>query len=455
MSFISNFWNRNMRKRIFVLGIDGTPATFIRKMITEGKFPNFQKLVQKGTLRRMNSVIPCISSVAWTSFMTGTNPAKHNIQGFVDRKPNPFKIFIPLANEIAVLTVSEMLSRAGKRVVSINLPVSYPPKQVNGVQISCFLATDISKAVYPTDLAPKLKELGYRIDVDAKLARNQRYDEFLKDLHHTFDQRVKTARYLMEQQDWDYFHLHIMETDRINHFFWEQWENGDTKFAPEFEKFYQKVDQFIGELDRLLPDEIDFMILSDHGFCTLKKEVYLNHWLEKNGYLKYKSKTPQAITDLDPNSKAFSLLPGRIFINLKGREEFGSVAPGQEYENLRNELIEKLPSLVDPDSGESIVRKIYKREELFNGPFFKTTPDLLVVPHDGYDFKGNIAEEKLTAKGTLVGMHTDDDAAFFLRNHFIKKDDNSFGIIDILPTMMELLGVQVPEARQFDGMSIL
>jgi predicted AlkP superfamily phosphohydrolase/phosphomutase len=424
-------------------------------MIAEGKFPNFQKLVQKGTLRRMNSVIPCISSVAWTSFMTGTNPAKHNIQGFVDRKPNPFKIFIPLATDIAVPTISEMLSRAGKRVVSINLPVSYPPKQVNGVQISCFLATNLSKAVYPAELVPEIKQLGYRIDVDAKLARNQRYDEFLKDLHYAYDQRVKTARYLMEKQDWDYFHLHIMETDRINHFLWEQWENGHPHFAPEFEKFYQKVDQFIGELDSSLPDEIDLMILSDHGFCTLKKEVYLNYWLEKNGYLRYKSEKPQAITDIHPDSKAFSLLPGRIFINLKGREEFGSVAPGQEYENLRNELIGKLPSLLDPDSGERIIRKIVKRETLFNGPHFETTPDLLVIPENGYDLKGNILEEKLTAKGTLVGMHTDDDATFFLRNRLINKDDNTFGIIDILPTIMKLLDLNVPEASQFDGKSIL
>ena len=157
MSLFKNMLKRN-NKKLFVLGIDGTPFTFIQKMMNKNKFPNLKKLVGHGSLLRMNSVIPCISSVAWTSFLTGVNLGKHNIQGFVDRKLNPFRIYIPTAKNIAVPTISEIFSRLGKRVVSINVPVSYPPKEVNGVQISCFLATDLAKAVYPSSYYPFLKE---------------------------------------------------------------------------------------------------------------------------------------------------------------------------------------------------------------------------------------------------------------------------------------------------------
>lgn len=452
MGFLKNILGKSNRKRLFVLGIDGTPFTFIQQQIETGNFPNFKKMMGKGSLKRMNSVVPCISSVAWTSFMTGVNLAKHNIQGFVDRKLNPFSIFIPTAKSIAAPTISEILSKTGKKVVSINVPVSYPPKEVNGVQISCFLATDLAKAVYPKDLYPYLKETGYRIDVDAWQGRKDK-EKFLQDIHYTFDKRIEVMHHLMEQEDWDFFQLHIMETDRINHFLWEQWESGHPKYEAEFIKFYQRVDQLIGELDENLGDNVEYMVLSDHGFCTIKKEVYLNHWLEQNGYLKYKTAEPKALTEMHPESKAYSLIPGRIFVNLKGREDEGTVMPGEEYEQLRNELIERLPAMIDPDTGEKIVRKIFKREELFSGPFYDNTPDLVVVPVDGFDLKGNINQPKLTYKGELVGMHTDDDATFYLRNHTVT--DDPFSIVDMLPTMLELLELEVPEAQNFDGKSIL
>jgi len=451
MGLINGISKKN-DKRLFVLGIDGTPYTFIKKQIEEGKFPNFKRLLSKGSLLKMNSVFPCISSVAWTSFITGVNLAKHNIQGFVDRRMNPFRIFIPTAKDIAVPTISEIFSRAGKRVISINVPVSYPPKEVNGVQISCFLATDLTKAVYPSSYYTFLKEIGYRIDVDAWQARKEK-DKFLQDIHYTFNKRVDTAYYFMAKDHWDYCHLHIMETDRINHFLWEHWEKGDPVYAAEFEKFYQKVDQLIGDLDEQLGDDVEFMIVSDHGFCSIKKEVYLNYWFEQNGYLKYKSEKANAITEMHPESKVYSLIPGRIYINLKGREDNGCVTPGREYENLRQELIEKLPQITDPATGEKIIRHVYKREEIYNGPFFESTPDLVAVPYNGYDLKGNILQQNFTYKGELVGMHTDDDATFYLRNAHIKQMD--FGIIDMLPTIADVLNFKMEEASNFDGKSLL
>jgi len=452
MGLFEDRLSKDNGKKLFVLGIDGTPFTFAKKQIDEGKFPNFKRLTEKGSFLRMKSVVPCISSVAWTTYLTGVNPAKHNIHGFVDRKLKPFNIFIPTAKNIAVPTISEMLSKVGKRVVSINVPISYPPKEVNGMQISCFLATKLAKAVYPAEKYQILKEMGYRIDVDAWQARKEK-EKFLKDLNYTFDKRVEATNYFMENEEWDYFHIHIMETDRINHFLWEQWENGDPKLAPEFEKFYQKIDRLIGDLDDKLDDEIEFMVLSDHGFCTIKKEVYLNHWLEQNGYLRYKTDRPQSIADIHPESKAYSLIPGRIFINLKGREDDGSVLPGDEYEKLRNELIERLQTISDPDTGEKIVRHIFKREELSPGPFSENSPDLLVIPVDGFDLKGNINQSKLTYKGELVGMHTDDDALFCLRNHQIS--EAKLGIVDMLPTVLDLMQTQIPEADNFDGKSLL
>ncbi|MFQ6092308.1 MAG: alkaline phosphatase family protein [bacterium] len=433
---------REKKRKVVVIGIDGVPYSFLRQQMAAGVMDHFTRLVEKGSFNRMNSVIPTVSSVAWSSYMTGKNPGKHNIYGFVDRHPNPLEIFIPTSSHMKGETLWEILSRNGIKVVVMNVPVTYPPREVSGVLVSGFLATKLEKAVYPQSLSAKLEEMGYRIDVDAWQAHQDK-EKFLQDLHHTLERRIEMAFYLMDHQEWDFFQVHIMETDRINHFLWEQWESEDETYAPEFVRFYREIDRFLGEMESKLGDEIELIILSDHGFCTLKKEVFVNRWLEEKGYLTLRDGEKRALADIETGSKAYSLIPGRIFVNLKGREQMGSVDAGKGYEQVREELIGELPTMVDPDTGERIIKAVYKREELYSGPCFEQAPDLVAVPEDGYDLKGNLDREKLTHKGPLVGMHTFEDAALYVRGREISAED--FSITDLMPTILALMGVPVPE----------
>lgn len=428
--------------KVVVIGIDGVPYSFLQQQMAAGVMDHFARLVERGSFREMKSVIPTVSSVAWASYMTGKNSGKHNIYGFVDRHPDPLEIFIPTSSQMKGETLWEILSRNGMQVVVINVPVTYSPRQVNGIIISGFLSTKLEKAVYPQSLFSKLKEMEYRIDVDAWQARRD-MRKFLEDLHYTLERRIETAFYLMDHQEWDFFQLHIMETDRINHFLWEQWESGDATYAPEFIKFYQKIDRFLGEMEDRLAGDTEFIILSDHGFCTLKKEVFINRWLEERGYLKLRDGERRALSDIKNESKAYSLIPGRIFINLKGREQMGSVGAGKEYEEVREGLIAELPTMVDPETRERIVKTVLRREDLYSGPCFEQAPDLVAVPEDGYDLKGNLDQERLTHKGTLVGMHTFEDAALYMRGKEIPSED--FSITDLMPTILGLMGVPVPE----------
>jgi len=435
-------FSKKKKKRVVVIGIDGVPYTFIRKHIDSGDFPNFKALLEKGDFRRMNSVMPCISSVAWSSYMTGCNPAKHNIYGFIDRRPNPFDMFIPTSVNMKAPTLWQILSENKLRVVVINVPVTYPPKEVNGVLIADFLATDLRKAVYPQSVFDKLDSIGYRIDVDAWAGRKDK-DKFLEDINYTIDKRIETAYWLFESQKWDFFQLHIMSTDRINHFLWEEYEADDPKYAPQFLAFYKKIDDFLGEMEKKVSENSEFIVLSDHGFCSVKKEVFTNYWLEKEGYLKFSKEKRSGLKDMSPETKVYSLIPGRFFVNLKGREQFGSVEPGAEYEKVRDELIEKLPTMTDPETGDKIIRKVYKREEIYSGPHFEQAADIIADPHDGYDLKANLNQEQLALKGSLEGMHTYDDASLYIRSRQIIGD--SLWIADLMPTILHLLGVNIPE----------
>ena len=104
----------------------------------------------RGTLLQMDTSIPDISSVAWTSFMTGSNPGRHGIYGFLDLQPNSYKIYFPNSRHIQSKTLWDVAGGAGRRSVVINVPSTYPAQPLNGVLISGFVAININKATYPS-----------------------------------------------------------------------------------------------------------------------------------------------------------------------------------------------------------------------------------------------------------------------------------------------------------------
>ena len=437
------------KPRVLVIGIDGTPFTFLKKHIEAGDFPTLKSLAEQEAFAQMDSVQPCISSVAWSTYMTGKNPGKHGIFGFIDRIPNPFKIYIPNSRNMISDTLWEILSRNGKTVVVINVPVTYPPRQVNGVLIGCFLSADIDKAVYPPGLVPKLKQMGYRIDVDAWQGHDKDKEAFLQDVEYTLNKRWEAARYFMKEVDWDFFQLHIMETDRMNHFLWEHYENNDPKYAQRFLDFYKLVDAIIGDLVNSVRDSDLVIVLSDHGFCSVKKEVYLNHALEEKGFL---TLTPEAksVADMTPATIAYSLIPGRIFLNLKGREEKGKVKPGLQAETILSEIEEWLLTLTDDDTSEAIIKETIRSGDLYHGDQLHMAPDLLAIPYDGFDMKGNVKPVKLTHKGELVGTHTYHDAALLVRGHNLTMERPQ--LHSLMPSILEKLQVEIPS--DLDGRPI-
>jgi len=390
----------------------------------------------------MKSVYPTVSSVAWASYMTGRNPGRHNIYGFVDRKPGTYDIFIPNSQYLKSRTLWEHLSDAGKRVVVINVPVTYPPRRVNGVLVGCFLGSNMDKIAYPPTVSAKLKELGYRIDVDAQRGHVSK-DDLLADLHTTLDGRIAAADHFLKTENWDFFQLHIMGTDRINHFLWGEMEENDPHFAPEFLRYYQRIDAYLGEMaDRLPARDCELIILSDHGFCTLRKEVYLNVYLAEKGWLKFTQDQPKVPQDIHPETRAYSLIPGRIYVHLQGREPQGCVAPGREYEEVRERVTQDLLEMRDPETGEAIIRQVLRREDLYAGEYVDAAPDLVAVAYDGYDLKATADKPSLTGRGAITGMHTYEDALLYVRGQDITNEDLS--VMDPMVTILKWMGVEPP-----------
>jgi predicted AlkP superfamily phosphohydrolase/phosphomutase len=440
-----------MGRKVAVLGLDGTPFTFAQNMMApDSPMPNFARLLQSGCLRRMRSTHPDISGVAWSSFMTGKNPAKHGIFGFIDRKPGTYQTFIPNSTHMQGETIYEIAGKRGLRVCSLGVPNSFPPRPINGAMVGCFLSPSVERATYPPELAQELKGMGYKVDTDPWAAREST-ERFLEDFRATLKTRGAAILKMLRKEPWDLFVAHIIETDRLHHFLWGNYEHGDEKLAPAFVDCYRQVDEFIGRFVEAVPRSYELIVLSDHGSCAIKQEVYLAHWLMINGYLKFTKEKPESMDDIDASSKAYVLDPGRIFINLQGREPRGSVAPGEPYDRLRSELAEAIQALRDPDDDSPIVKQVHFREDIYNGSQFSRAPDLLVETYDGYDVKGSISQTKLLGRGPLTGMHTFDDAMFFLRGD--RQLRANPGIVDVPATILSLLDIPVPS--DMDGQPCL
>ncbi len=446
------FFRSGKKSRLFILGLDGSPLPLLRRLMQAGDLPNLARIFEGGTAVEMNSSFPDVSAVAWTSVNTGKNPAKHSIYGFVDRKPGTDKIEIMTAAHVRAKTIWELASDQGRRAVAINVPLSYPPHQINGVVVSDFLAPTLPKAVYPTAWLPRLEALGYRIDTDPWAAR-QSLDAFLEDFRITAENRAEAVIQLMDAEAWDLFMVVFMETDRLHHFLWQYMEENDPVWGPKFLDAYRQIDALAGRIVAKLTAEDDLIVLSDHGFTTLKQEVYLNVWLEQQGFLsvdRAEGEGSDPLRAIEDGSRVYSLDPGRIYLNLAGREPRGTVAAG-DAGHVLEEVSQALRELRDPSDGSPVIQDIFPADEIYHGPERNRAPDLLVMSHDGYDLKGSFEATELMTRGKLVGMHKYDNATLFVRGRRITVDHAS--VRDVLPTACHLLGIDCP--NDVDGSVII
>jgi predicted AlkP superfamily phosphohydrolase/phosphomutase len=502
--------------RVLVVGLDGATLDLIQLWVEQGVLPTFGRVMAEGAWGRLESVIPPLTGPAWTSFMTGKNPGKHGIFDFVRRGKEDY-YGVPINSSLRDGdTLWHLLSEAGKRVGVYSVPATYPPEPVNGFMVTGMLTPpDATDYTYPSQLALELEQAvpSFTLAAEGTAHALGRESHLIDALERLTDMNMEATRYLMDRQEWDFFMTVFKETDVAMHWLWrfaDQDHAGYVHEAPErlqqgLQQCYRNLDTALAELLDTAGEDTIVIIMSDHGAGPLEQYIHANGWLLDQGFMQLQrtlstrakrllyqvGMTPSALYRLSMamgrgpqvaqtlrrhKVGTLSLLRraflafedvdwlrtrvyalgnyGQLYVNLRGREPQGIVAPGAEHERVVDELVDRLSHLHHPRTGEAIPLRVYRREEIYQGQHLEEGPDVVFLPEDmrynGYGLYQFSSRSWLEPIFDRSGGHRMDGIIMFTGpgvrpGHVLEGAE----LIDLAPTVLAALGVPIP--NDMDG----
>ncbi len=503
-----------MARRLLVIALDGATLDLIGPWLDDGSMPTLAGLRAEGVSGRLRSIVPPVTAPAWCTFMTGKNPGKHGVFEFFLRAPGSFDE-VPVNSHMREgRTIWDLLGDADKRVLVAGIPVTYPPTPVNGNLVADFLTPRGDRRfTYPRELLDEIERATgpyelYHVEVYRKGGAHLVLDE----LERVLDANRRSYSWLLRNKEWDFAMLHVWGTDRYGHELWHvldprhpMHDPAETAIhGPRCAAYWKGVDAAVKEWIDAAPDAA-VLVLSDHGFGPIHRFLVFNVWLRETGFLRLKSGwgtfarrslfelgvTPAlgyrlsmhlglarmrlaagvgtrgklfrrinraflSLNDVDwSRTRAYSKGNyGQMFLNLRGREPQGIVAPGREENHVLDDLEAALRELKDPQTGGPLLGEIHRKEELYSGPHLDRAPDLTFLPADmrnkalgTVDFTSNRFVE--WAYGNS-GDHRMDGVIFF-RGDGVRAGAELAGgrLLDVAPTILHYLGEGVPS--DFDG----
>jgi predicted AlkP superfamily phosphohydrolase/phosphomutase len=506
---------KNYKRKVFILGIDGATFDVIHPLINKGKLHNFNKVIECGTHGNLDSTIPPLSAPAWIGFMTGKNPGHYGAYHFRDidiTNPQNFtKIELINSSFYKGDTFFDYLGEIGYRVGLMTIPVTYPPWKVNGFLVSGYPCPDPSvntNFTYPSKLSNEIPDnLNWTEDVNSDLIPKQEYrgannpEDILQGGLSMMKKRTNYTFELMKRYNCDVTVLVWGAIDRAQHVLWKYHDTNHSLYQPEnryktyIEDLYLYADQLLSKIINQLRPYENLFILSDHGFGPRQGHFFhLNAWLNQEGYLKANyieklrnnffanslkpavhkfvkalnqtssQKLAQVNQQLVASGVDFSKTQAFMYpiheqtvglvINLKERQPFGIVS-SPKYESLRDQLIKKLKEILDHRNGAKVIKKCYKREELYRGSEAEKAPDIIIVLNDNY-YGGTRAFGKIFSNmhhrntQTVNGTHRHNGIFLAYGKDIDKgKEIHNASIIDVAPTVIHSLKEKIP--RDIEG----
>jgi len=458
------FLRGSRKRKVAVIGLDcAAPELVFDNWRNE--LPTFRKLMEGGVWGDLWSSIPAITVPAWACMTASKDPGMLGIYGFRNRRDYSYdNMTIATSAAVKEPRVWDILSEAGKQVILIGVPQTFPVKPVNGHLIASFLAPSTeSEFTYPASLKGEVLQIAPEYDLDVRNFRTDDKDWLLKQIQDMTEKRIRVIHHLLDTKPWDFFMWVEIGVDRLHHGFWSYMDPAHPKYTPgnKYEHvirdYYRYLDGEIARMLEKMPDDTAIIVASDHGAKAMQGGVCVNEWLWRNGYLALQENppegmlTPFAKADIDWGKTTAWGEGGyycRIALNVEGREPNG-VVKRDNYEAVRDELIERFTSMPGPD-GKPLGTRCFKPQDIYRR-VRNVPPDILVYWGDlWWRSVGSLGH------GTHFTFENDtgpDDANHAENGMFILYDPKSPDknrrvegrhLMDVGPTVLELMGLLVP-----------
>jgi predicted AlkP superfamily phosphohydrolase/phosphomutase len=424
-----------MSGRVLVIGLDGVGFDRIEPWAAAGKLPTLAGLLRRGARGALRSTIPPVTGPAWASFLTGVNPGRHGVLEWTRRVEGSYESAVVTGRDVARPTLLDLASRAGKRVISVGLPLTHPPRPVNGVVVPGMPAPEGDRFLtHPPEAREALRQVAPHYRPFPECAHRPTRRGKTAELITSARARAAAATHFLETEAWDLGIVHFQETDKVQHDLLGRVGGG---FDPILSVF-QEVDHLLaGLLEIAREREATVVLLSDHGMGPQEGTFSVNTWLWQEGYLALKGDAAArvkraafrlgltqrhfhtlglflyplafrlhlsrsfmdvgtggpiarlisslflSLDDVDwSRTRAYSRAEvGHVCLNRVGREPQGIVSDA-EAPRLVAEIMERLQRVVDPRTSEPLLGEVFRREEVYAGEHLAAAPEILFLPRD-------------------------------------------------------------------------
>lgn len=427
---------RSPKTKLLVIGLDGLAPALLRRWTGDGTLPSLAGLARRGGFAVLESTFPPVTYPAWSTFLTGANPGAHGLMDFTLRVPGRYAVRFASGADRRLPTLFRVISDRGGKVALLGVPTTFPPEKLRGEVIAGFdspVATGITpRFVHPPALYGTIRKLigSWRFADFQELRIGPGWHAAARaSLLDTAARKEKLALHLLARGGYDAFMVLFGESDTVAHHFWMFHDPASPRHDPAgarehgdaIRSVYKRLDDAVGALAEAAGPGARVIIASDHGFGGAgDRAIYLNRWLAEEGWLAFR-KAPGPAQQAAASARRLALraLPARaqeaafraapalagavesaarfgaidfsrtrafseelnyapaIWLNLAGRDPEGQV-PGREANRALDALSDRLTAWRDPLDGTPMLKAVYRREEIYRGPYVSLAPDLLL-----------------------------------------------------------------------------
>lgn len=426
-------------RRCLVIALDGIGHDDLVDAVGAGLAPTFGSLIARGGLQSVASTYPPVAAVAWSSFVTACYPGKHGVFGFTHPQED-YSFRFTDARDLRMPTLWDRAATDGLRSVVVNVPGTYPAQRMSGSLVSGYVAPELDGASHPRSLGVRLAAEGYVIDVDAALAHRDRA-RFSMQVEDVLQRRIRAMESMLVSERWSLGILAFNEADRLNRMWLHRIRDQDGVERDTYRRWFGHVDAFLARCLERFP-RVDVVVASAYGFGPLKRFVNLDAWLQANGYLNI-----DASGAITPDSRAFSMDPGRIYVASSQTFPRG-VVPRADVTRLVDDIADGLARVVDEDTGMPVIASIRKRRDAYEGVRTYQGPNLVCLPAPGYELKAS-RRLPLMSDAVFEGTHVQQGALLLAAG---TSPRNGVKVEDVGATVLAKLGLYDEDV---DGTSLL